>query len=158
MVVGVEAEGGEAPVVAKFIGERRHTLDPKGRLILPSKHREKLEEGMVMTAWLDRCLTVLPVEDWGRVMVKVRKLSSTDAQHRRFARMVLSMAHEDTPDRQGRVTIPAHLRDFAHLDKDVTVVGADDHLELWNTQSWAEYRFHGLDEFADTNQSLGGVL
>lgn len=157
----MEVEGGTGPVgSARFMGERQHTLDAKGRVILPSVHREQLREGLVIAAWLDHCLTVLPNEGWERVLASLRTLRSTDRAQRQFARMMMSSAHPDTLDRQGRVTIPPRLRDYARLGKDVTVVGADDHLELWDSARWEEYRDQGMAEFANTEHSfdLGGIF
>ncbi len=139
---------------ATFLGEYQHTLDPKGRVILPSAFREALSEGLVMTVGMDNCLTVHPLTDWRRVVEGLRSLRTTDARERKFARMMRSQAHPDTLDRQGRVTIPARLRSYARLDKDVTVVGADARLELWDTTRWEAYRDEGMDEFANTEHAF----
>src|SRR5687768_13939968 len=88
----------------EFLGEYRHTLDPKGRLILPSAYREALSEGLVMTVGLDNCLAVYPDSDWPRIREGLRKLRSTDRRERMFARMITSSAHLQEPDKQGRVT------------------------------------------------------
>lgn len=143
-----------------FLGEYQHTLDPKGRLILPSAFREPLEKGLVMTVGLDNCLTVHPLEDWERVLESLRALRTTDRRERMFARMMTSSAHAETPDRQGRITIPARLRDYGELTKDVTVVGADARVELWNSQRWEEYRRSAMEDFANTDQpfDLGGIF
>ncbi|MPZ74032.1 MAG: division/cell wall cluster transcriptional repressor MraZ [Nitriliruptorales bacterium] len=137
---------------AMFLGEFQHTLDPKGRVILPSAFRELLREGLVMTVGLDNCLTVHPVADWQRVVSGLRDLRSTDRRERAFARMITSSAHPDEPDRQGRITIPARLRDYARLTKDVTVVGADSRVELWNSDAWAQYRDQAITDFANTDE------
>jgi MraZ protein len=137
-----------------FLGEYQHTLDPKGRVILPSAFREGLAEGLVMTVGLDHCLTAHPVGDWQRVLEGLRGLRTTDARERMFARMITSHAHPETPDRQGRITIPPRLRDYAGLTKDVTIVGGDSRLELWNTQAWEAYREQGMNEFANTEQAF----
>jgi MraZ protein len=137
-----------------FLGEFQHTLDPKGRVILPSAFREALKEGLVMTVGLDNCLTVYSVSEWQRVVEGLRSLRSTDRKERSFARMITSSAHPETPDKQGRVTIPARLRDYAHLTKDVTVVGADARVELWNSAAWDEYRDQAMTDFANTDESF----
>lgn len=157
----METAGAAGPASsAMFLGEHRHTLDAKGRVILPSVFREQLQQGLVMTAWLDRCLTVHPLEGWERVIANLRNLRSTDRRERQFVRMMTSSAHQDALDRQGRVTIPARLREYAALGRDVTVVGADDRLELWDSTRWEEYRDQGMADFADTEQSfdLGGIF
>lgn len=157
----MEAEGAAGAVRSEmFLGEHRHTLDAKGRVILPSVFRERLQEGLVMTAWLDRCLTVHTLDGWQRVITNLRTLRSTDRRERQFLRMMTSSAHQDALDRQGRVTIPARLREYAGLGRDVTVVGADDRLELWDTPRWEQYREQGMADFADTEQpfDLGGIF
>ena len=141
-------------VGAMFLGEFQHTLDPKGRVILPSAFREGLKEGLVMTVGLDNCLTVHAVGDWQRVVAGLRNLRSTDRRERSFARMITSSAHPDTPDRQGRITIPARLRDYASLTKDVTVVGADSRIELWDSTAWDAYRDTAMDDFANTDEAF----
>ena len=137
-----------------FLGEFQHTLDPKGRVILPSAFRELLAEGLVMTVGLDNCLTVHSLDDWQRVVTGLRNLRSTDRRERAFARMITSSAHPETPDRQGRITIPARLRDYARLTKDVTVVGADSRVELWESSAWAAYRDQAMDDFANTDEAF----
>ena len=137
-----------------FLGEFQHTLDPKGRVILPAAFREPLTEGLVMTVGLDNCLTVHPVADWQRVVAGLRKLRSTDRRERSFARMMTASAHPDTPDRQGRITIPARLRDYASLGKDITVVGADSRVELWDTTAWDAYRDQAIQDFANTDEAF----
>ena len=137
-----------------FLGEFQHTLDPKGRVILPAAFRDELKGGLVMTVGLDNCLTVYSVTEWQRVVEGLRSLRSTDRKERSFARMITSSAHPETPDKQGRVTIPARLRDYAHLTKDVTVVGADARVELWNTPAWESYRDRAMTDFANTDESF----
>jgi MraZ protein len=135
-----------------FLGEYQHTLDPKGRVILPSTYRDELGAGLVMTVGLDHCLTVHPLADWQRVLEGLRSLRTTDRRERMFARMMTSSAHADALDRQGRVTVPARLREYASLERDVTVVGADSRLELWSTAAWERYRDAGMADFADTER------
>jgi MraZ protein len=135
-----------------FLGEYQHTLDPKGRVILPSTFREELGDGLVMTVGLDHCLTIHPLADWERVVEGLRNLRTTDRRERMFARIMTSSAHADALDRQGRVTIPARLREYASLVKDVTVVGADSRLELWDTSAWERYRDAAMADFANTEQ------
>lgn len=138
-----------------FLGEFQHTLDSKGRLILPSAFREPLGDGLVITVGLDRCLTVHPRADWQRVLEGLRQLQHTDERQRRFARVVTSSAHPGELDRQGRITIPNRLREYATLDRDVAVVGADSRIELWNADRWAAYRDEAMNEFANTDTPLG---
>lgn len=137
-----------------FLGEYQHTLDPKGRLILPAAFREQLQEGLVMTVGLDHCLAIHPLADWQRVIEGLRNLRTTDRRERMFARMITSSAHAETLDRQGRITIPARLRAYASLDKDVAVVGSDSRVELWDRAAWEAYRDQGMADFASTEQAF----
>ena len=143
-----------------FLGEYQHTLDPKGRVILPAAFREELEDGLVITVGLDNCLTVHPVADWQRVVEGLRNLRTTDRRERMFARVMTSSAHPEALDRQGRITIPGRLREYASLSKDVSVVGTDSRVELWDTARWEAYRSQAMAEFAETEApfDLGGVL
>ena len=143
-----------------FLGEYQHTLDPKGRVILPSAFREELEEGLVMSIGLDHCLTIHPAAEWQNVLANLRALRTTDRRERMFARMLTASAHPEKLDRQGRVTIPARLRDYAKLRKEVTVVGADSRLELWDTEAWDAYRAEGMAAFAETERpfDVGGIF
>lgn len=145
---------------ALFLGEYQHQLDDKGRLILPSAFREHLQEGLVMTVGLDHCLTIHPQADWQRVLAGLRSLRSTDRRERMFARMITSSAHAEELDRQGRVTIPPRLREYAGLRKDVTVVGWDSQIELWDTPTWEAYRNQALADFAATERpfDIGGIF
>ena len=148
----MDHEGSERP---PFLGEYRHTLDPKGRLILPSVFRDSLQEGLVMTFGQDNCLTVYAPDDWERVLADLRGLRSTDRRERMFVRMLTSSAHPEVPDRQGRINIPQRLREYARLGKDVTVVGADSRLELWDSSTWDSYRDEAMNDFANTNEPFG---
>ncbi|QBI18140.1 transcriptional regulator MraZ [Egibacter rhizosphaerae] len=142
-----------------FLGEYQHTLDSKGRLILPSAFRERLQEGVVLTIETDRCLSLYPQSDWERMLEGLRELRTTSERERKYARMLLSSAHPDALDRQGRVTLPARLREYADFTRDVTVVGADTRIELWDRERWESYRSEAMEEFAATDSpfELGGL-
>ena len=148
----MEEEGGTEGT--EFLGEFRHTLDPKGRLILPSAYRDALSGGLVMTVGLDNCLAVYTEAGWQRVRAGLRDLRPTDRRERMFARMITSSAHPQTPDKQGRVTIPPRLREYAHLNKDVFVVGAEARIEIWDSAAWDTYRDVAMSEFANTEQAF----
>ena len=131
-----------------FLGEFQHTLDSKGRLIMPSAFREPLAEGLVVTVGPDHCLKVHPRADWQRVLEDLRDLRTTDRNQRMYQRMVTSQAHPDELDKQGRVLIPPRLREYAGLDRDVTVTGANTYIELWDAGRWAAYRDEAMVDFA----------
>lgn len=139
-------------MLPKFMGEYLHALDPKGRVVLPASFRQHLEGGLVITIGIDRCLTVHTPDAWERVAENLRTLPTTDARARKFVRMLWASAHPDTLDRQGRVTIPTRLREYAHLERDVMVVGADQGVNLWDSATWETYSAEGLDAFAETDE------
>ena len=141
-----------------FLGEYQHTLDSKGRLILPSAFREELQEGVVLTVGQDRCLALHPQSAWERTVEGLRELRSTSDRERRFARALLASAHSDALDRQGRVTLPPRLREYAGIERDVAVVGADLRIELWDRERWEAYRDEAMEEFAavDSPFDIGG--
>ena len=123
-----------------FLGEHQHTLDAKGRVILPARFRERLSSGLVFTPSQDRCIDVYPLTAFERRVEELRALPREDGQARAYLRMFLSGAQEEKPDAQGRVVIPPRLRDFAGLDKDLTINGADEKVEIWDRGAWDTYR------------------
>ncbi len=137
-----------------FLGEYNHSLDQKGRVVMPRKFRSGLEHGCVITKGQDRCLFVFPRERWDEEAAKVLKLPRTDRRARNFARSFFASASDQVPDKQGRVQIPEALRDYAGLEKDVTVVGMADHLELWSTAAWADVATEADDYYAEIGEVL----
>jgi MraZ protein len=121
-----------------FLGEYEHSLDAKGRVILPAKFRDQLEGGAVMARALDGCLAVYPVEEFQRVASTLQEARVRGATERQAARSYFSGAVEITPDKQGRVAIPAQLRTFAKLEREVTVAGNFDHLEIWDAEMFKQ--------------------
>jgi MraZ protein len=122
-----------------FLGEYQHSLDAKGRVILPAKFRDQLEGGAVMARALDGCLAVYPVEEFQRVATTLQEARSRGATERQAARSYFSGAVEITPDKQGRVAVPATLREFAKLEREVTVTGNFDHLEIWDRETFEQH-------------------
>ena len=122
-----------------FTGEYRHTVDAKGRVAVPARFRTQLAGGAFVTRWIDACLAIFPREAWDALATKVAGLPVTDASGRTFSRFIFSGAFEVEPDRQGRVLVPANLREWADLGGDAVVVGSRDHVELWAPARWEEY-------------------
>src|SRR5579862_4288933 len=120
-----------------FLGEHQHSLDAKGRVILPARFRDQLEGGAVMAKSLDGCLAVYPVEEFQRVAANLQEARARGATERQAARSYFSGAVEITPDKQGRVAIPAHLRTYAQLEREVIVAGNFDHLEIWDHETFS---------------------
>jgi len=130
-----------------FLGEHLHSLDAKGRVILPVRFREDLEEG-VITSEIDGCLALWPMEDFRRRAAEMKERAKGGARDRDVARVFFAGASESSPDKQGRMALPAHLREFAHLDREVVVNGAFDHVEIWDAGAWRERKRRGERELS----------
>ena len=123
-----------------FLGEFVHTIDEKGRLTIPARFRADLAVGLIVTRGIDRCLAIYPREEWNRLAGRVSALPMTDRSARAFRRLVFANASDATPDKQGRVLIPPHLREYAGLDGEVIVTGLNTYIEVWNPDSWSGER------------------
>lgn len=128
-----------------FMGEYSHTIDAKGRLIVPSKFRNELGEMPVLTKGLDGCLSMYPYEEWVEFEKKLRALPLTSKNARTFVRFFVSGASQCELDKQGRILISAKLREFAHLEKDVVISGNLNNFEIWNPARWEEASDFGDD-------------
>lgn len=140
-----------------FLGEYQHSLDAKGRVILPRKFRAVLEGGAVMAKALDGCLAVYPAEEFEQVAERVRTKALEGQTERQAARSFFAGAVDVTPDKQGRVAVPATLREFAGLERDVVVVGNLHHVEIWDAERWREADRVGAEaiQSADQLSTLG---
>lgn len=121
------------------MGEYQHTIDSKGRLIIPSKLRDGLGDTFVITRGLENCLFVYPQNEWQQLELKLKALPFTKKDVRAFTRFLLSGAIEVELDKQGRVLLPNNLRDFAELDKDCVIIGVSSRVEIWSKKKWEEY-------------------
>lgn len=123
-----------------FYGEHEHSIDQKGRLIIPSKFREVFKENYVerffVTRGLDSCLFVFTEDEWKKQEAKFKSLSFTNSEARQFNRLYFSGACEVTCDQQGRILIPDYLKEFAKLERDVVIVGVSNRMEIWAKDSW----------------------
>ncbi len=137
-----------------FLGEYQHSLDDKGRVVLPSKFREALEAGCVITKGQERCLFVFPQDRWEAEVARVMALPRTNRRNRNFARSFFAGASDQSLDKQGRIGVPPPLRDYAGLDKDVTVVGVADRVELWDTAQWQQLSAEADATYADIEDTL----
>ena len=125
--------------MAVFIGTYDHSLDPKGRVILPRKFRDELGQDMVVTKGIERCLYVFPLAEFQAFADKLRKLPLTERPSRDFVRVFVAGASQETADAQGRVVIPQPLREYAGLSRDVVVVGQLSRIEIWDKAEWERY-------------------
>lgn len=119
-----------------FMGRYNHTIDPKGRLSIPSKYRETLGEEFVVSKGMDGCLFVYANEDWKAFEEKLASLPLINTEARAFARFFLSGAQYVTLDKQGRILMPQDLREFAGLEKDVVLAGMGGRIEIWSLENW----------------------
>ncbi len=139
-----------------FMGEYNHTIDAKGRLIVPSKFREILGDVFVVTKGLDGCLFVYDNEEWKLFEEKLRALPITNKEARQFVRFFLAGATEAEVDKQGRILIPNVLREFAGITKDVVLVGVGSRIEIWGRERFEETAsFDDMDEIAEHMAELG---
>lgn len=140
-----------------FTGEFRHSIDGKGRLAVPARFRAGLAQGAHVSRWIDGCLAIFPREAWERLAERVSSLPVSDAGARAFSRFLFSGAFEVELDGQGRVILPAALREFVGLKSEAVVVGARDRIELWEPVRWDSYRadMSSADAFAERIADLG---
>lgn len=137
-----------------FLGTHTPRLDDKGRLFLPAKFRDKLASGLVMTRGQERCLYVFPMDEFVSITQKFQSAPTSSKAARDYMRVFLSGASDEIPDKQGRVTVPAGLREYAGLDRDCTVIGAGSRVEVWDTAAWNEYLASTEQAFADQSEEV----
>ena len=139
-----------------FTGEYRHSVDDKGRIAVPAKFRAQLASGAVVSRWLDGCLAIHTQPGWDGLEARVAGLPITDGNARLFQRYVFAGAFEADLDRQGRVVVPAYLRDWAGLAGEAVIVGSRDHAEIWAPARWDEYA-RALEDPDQLAQALNGL-
>jgi MraZ protein len=137
-----------------FLGTHAPRLDEKGRIFLPAKFRDELAGGLVITKGQERCLYVWPVEEFGRVTESMRSAPVTAKAVRDYMRVLFAGASDEVPDRQGRVTIPPALRDYAGLTRDCVVIGANTRVEIWDAQAWQSYLSEQEPRFSDLSEEV----
>ena len=139
-----------------FLGTYSPKLDEKGRLFLPAKYREELARGVVITNGQEHCLYVFPEAEFERIAEEMRAPAATKAV-RDYSRVFFAGAFAEMPDKQGRVTIPQGLRDYAGLQRDCVVIGANTRLEIWDEAAWTAYLADQEDAFAASEVVLPGL-
>jgi len=139
-----------------FMGEYNHTIDAKGRLIIPSKFREVLGDEFVVTKGLDGCLFVYDNNEWTAFEEKLKSLPLTNKDARKFVRFFLAGAANVEVDKQGRILVPSVLREFAEINKDVVLVGVASRIEIWSKERWnSTADYEDMDEIAEHMADLG---
>jgi MraZ protein len=143
-----------------FLGTYTPKLDDKGRLTLPAKFREDLVGGMVITKGQDHSLAVYPKAEFEERARKAAAISRTNPRARAFIRNLAASADEQRPDGHGRVTLSAAHREYARLTRECVVIGSVDFLEIWDSESWAEYQKETEAAYsaADADEFLAGLL
>ncbi len=142
-----------------FLGTHTPRLDDKGRLALPARFRPELEAGLVICKGQDRCLYIYPVTEFQRVTEALRSAPMTDRRARDFSRVLFASASNETPDGQGRITVPPQLRDYAGLQKDCAVIGANTRIEVWESAAWQQYLEATEPGFSDIEEEVvSGVI
>jgi MraZ protein len=137
-----------------FLGTYAPRLDEKGRIILPAKFRDELAGGVVMTRGQENCIYVFSTREFEDLHEKIRQAPVTSKQARDYLRVFLSGASAETPDKQHRVTIPAALRSYANLDRDLVVIGAGSRAEIWDAESWNTYLAAQEAAFSETDEEV----
>ncbi len=139
-----------------FMGEYNHTIDAKGRLIVPSKFREQLGSEFIATKGLDGCLFVYPKEEWANIEEKFRNIPLTTKDARKFSRFFFAGAAVCEVDRQGRILLPQVLREFADLQKEAVLAGVLSRIEIWSKERWQNTNtYDDMDEIAEHMAELG---
>ena len=137
-----------------FLGTYEPRLDDKGRLILPAKYREQLQGGLVMTRGQEHCLYVFPMAEFETMQEQLRQAPLASKEARSYLRVFLSGALDEVPDKQGRITIPANLRTYAGLDRDLSVIGTGNRIEIWDQAAWNQYLMDQESAFADREDEV----
>jgi len=142
-----------------FLGTHTPRLDDKGRLFLPAKYRDELSGGLVVTKGQERCLYVFPAQEFQRITDALASTPVTAKSVRDYSRVLFASASDETCDKQGRVTIPSKLREYAGLDRECVVIGANTRLEIWDADAWSAYEAEQEQAFAQLSEEvLPGVL
>lgn len=137
-----------------FIGEYHHSIDEKGRMIIPAKFREELGEEFIVTRGLENCLFVYPMTEWNLIVNKLNNLPFTKKDARNFMRFFLSGATQTEFDKQGRINIASPLIEYADLKKECVIVGVNDRLEIWSLDSWTNFLNTNEESLSDIAENL----
>ena len=121
-----------------FLGTYEHAIDDKGRITIPAKYRSELESGVVITEGIDRCLLLFPTDVWAELAQRASALPLTNPTAREFKRQLFSGASDSVPDKQGRVILQSHLRDYGNIDNQAIISGMYSYCEIWDPESWRE--------------------
>jgi MraZ protein len=141
-------------VGAVFLGTHTPRLDDKGRLAMPARFRADLEGGLVITKGQERCLFAFPIAEFTRLTELLRVAPMTDRRIRNYSRIFFASASQEMPDGQGRITVPQQLRQYAGLEKDCVVIGANTRVEIWDAVAWQDYLESTEQNFSDADEEV----
>lgn len=141
-----------------FIGEYQHSLDAKGRIIIPSKFRDELSTNFILGVGLDQCLTIYTIDKWQKMFEELNKIPTTKSDARKYVRTLTSSASECELDGQGRIIIPQYLSKHAGIEKECVVIGANDHVEIWAQDIWDKYYEDASSSFEDIAEHLSELV
>lgn len=148
----------EVAVLRNFIGEYAHNIDKKGRIIIPARFREELDEKIIVAKGLDGCLTVYTMDQWAKLSEQLALLPNTNRQARLYRRNLMAKASECEIDSQGRILIPSVLIKEASLIKECCVIGTGNTIEIWSKEKWDGYNDEHSDDFEEVAESLTEFL
>ena len=137
-----------------LMGEFKHNIDAKGRLIMPAKFREALGDTFIVTRGLDGCLFGYPLSQWELLQEKLKQLPLAKKDARAFTRFFYSAAMEAELDKQGRINIPQTLLDYAKIEKECRIVGVADRIEIWSNEKWEEFAEEAAENFEDIAETM----
>lgn len=139
------------------MGEYQHSLDEKSRLIIPARFRDDLGERFVLTRGLEHSLFLYPLPEWKAIEEKMKTLPTTQADARAFVRLFFSGAVECEPDKQGRISIPPHLREHAGIKRDSYILGVSTRIEIWAREVWEEYAKKAEESYETLAEKIIGI-
>ncbi len=151
----VEFKTPQPPITKMFLGEYKHIVDPKGRVAIPAKFRQKLSTGAIITRGLDKCLFVFDLKEWEKLAAKLISLPISQSNSRAFARLMLSGASDGNFDAQGRILIPDYLRKYAGIDKQIVIAGVYNRFEIWDSALWHDYKVKTEAESDEIAEKIG---
>ncbi|WP_018659471.1 division/cell wall cluster transcriptional repressor MraZ [Allofustis seminis] len=137
-----------------LIGEYKHTIDAKGRIIIPAKFREKLSEQFIVTRGLDGCLFGYTQEEWENIEDKLKKLPLAKKQARQFTRFFYSAATDCVLDKQGRINLPKTLIEYAGIEKNCYLVGVSERFEIWSEERWLQFTEEAEETFEEIAEDM----
>ena len=141
-----------------FIGEYQHNLDSKSRIIIPSKFRDALQTTFILARGLDGCLSIYSNSQWEKYIEEVSKLPTTKMDVRKYLRMLTSQTQECSLDNQGRIQIPTFLAKPVKIEKECVIIGANDHIEIWDKATWDAYYLDASESFEKVAENLSDLF